>query len=119
MTLVLLTWLIAIAALYGIGCWIEAVAPRLVPDFPFARAWLGMCALLAALQWIHFFLPMNAVIAPGFLVLGLAGLAYAFAWQKIAFPKTLGAETLLMAVALFWLANRATGQWLPYDTGYY
>ena len=24
-----------------------------------------------------------------------------------------------MAVAAFWLANRATGSWLPYDTGYY
>src|ERR1035437_4790528 len=75
MGLVIVTWIGAVGTFYGIGFLIErAIGGDTASQFPFARGWIGICAVLAALQWIHFFPPIAFWIAPVLLVIGAAGL---------------------------------------------
>ena len=128
MGLVIVTWIGAVGTFYGIGFLVErAIGLAPASPFPFARGWLGICAVLAILQWIHFFSPIAFWVAPVLLVIGLAALLLTLAPPQHSGLRTRDSvrhslftiHNSLLLLALVWLANRATGQWLPYDTGFY
>ena len=119
LSLILLWWLIGIAAISSIGrAMLRLLRIKAYGEFSF---WPGFCAVLLLLQIWHLFAPVNQFVFAGFLLLGLA----AFFWNRreivqnaASFLENRFLALLALVIAIF-LANRAMGPFHLFDGGLY
>ncbi len=122
--LVLSSWLLFAPALIGVG--LLTVRPcgvaQLSSSNVFTAFWLGWSLALAGLQLYHLFLPVTALTAALVLAIGLFGILLGpRQLRAVLIPLT--AQRIALAVLaillVLWVAARACGATLVYDSGLY
>lgn len=123
MALVLLGWLLAGAALVGLGLWVRRLC-RLGAEaegFVYDSFWLGLALAIAALQVYHLARPVDDLAAIGLLVVGGLGCAVHAGPLGRAVKRGLGCPWFMLAAGggTLWLANRALAACDASDSGLY
>ena len=118
------TWLLAFLSFCGIGFWVQRAFGLRArdPELALLAFWIGWGSVIAALQILHLFVPINGAVAVPVALIGLAGL---LANRDRLVPLSAADKALripFLAVScllVLWLANRAMGALGPYDAGLY
>lgn len=121
---ILVTWLILIAACVGIGLLVVRVTGAgITADALFASFWLGLILTTAFLQVWHLVLPIASATVGIVIAVGGASLAWngsrLAAWLKGSCKHPNAAVLIAMLIGALWVANRATSTVVAFDTGMY
>jgi hypothetical protein len=121
---ILVTWLILILALLGIGLMVRrAFNLAMTTEGLFGSFWLGLALTVLLLQLWHLVLPITAVTLTVVLALGFTGLALngsdLRAWWTPARRRVSPALLVAIGIGVFWLANRSMDTVAAGDTGMY
>lgn len=119
---VLLTWLLLFLLFSGLGIAVlKTMGQPLASGWIWLDSfWLGWALALGLMQFWHLLLPVN----DGLLLLLAIGAAPLLIWQGRSFGATLSRLTrkkpflLIFALLALWMANRALGMPIAFDTGY-
>lgn len=122
--LILGSWLVAGAAVVGLGLLLRRLLGVLTisVEGAFAGFWCGYAALLGILQIWHLARPIDGLVFPTVALLATIGfwLERHSATRTFAGKASLPRWAVILAlIYLVWLAKRASGMPISWDSGYY
>ncbi|GAB4513934.1 MAG: hypothetical protein OHK0046_15310 [Anaerolineae bacterium] len=121
--LIIMTLLLLAPLLVGLGGWITAAFKLRLDrlEMVFLAFWLGFGICIAAAQMWHFAAPINAALRGVLILAGVGGLLFHARDLLRLARRVVPYWWFVVLVALFtvWIANRAIGEPVIYETGLY